>query len=774
MLKWRNGVSRVAMVVCGTAVAAPVPAFATPFTVNNGTTVGAQTLVGTDTGTIAAGGTVSGTNAITWTVNPSNASPAPGVTIDNFGAITGSTRAITSSGSSVPRNLTLWNRAGGTITGVGNDGFQIGSDIGGGTVNVFNYGTILSTGGQALDFDAISSTTGHVNITNFATGIIRSTANDAIRPGQGAVVTNYGLIISEGAVGASNDGIDWQGHSGTVLNKAGGTISGFRHGITTDVDVNVVNESGAVILGRNGSGVGSDGAGTVLNYGRITGAADGSGTSDGDGVDIDFIANITNYGIIEGVGAAGFKDGLANASEGLSIGGGTVLNYGTISGADAGIVVNDDGNLNRSGLAATQLTNYGTIVGQKGYAIRMENKLGTAADNDTIINYGTIVGNGAIPNPDAVVLTDTGARDPANGTLNGVTYGAGSARFIRGDGSAIQMGEGADVLTNYGTIIGNNGRAVNMEGGRDTVNIMTGSRIVGLVDGGAGVDTLNYNKVGLTEAKRFALQSGQTVNIGGTLYSSFEIVNGAALSFASFATGNGRGVASIFDNGSPAIAAGPAALALIDTVADAADIGAALTQLSPAAYQGLGRLTIDQAAQTTALVGQRLTQSRFGTAGDDLAGAGNALAMFEGGAFDKRGPGLDRSLSAITGMPERQASALNESNWLNTQQGAYDAMAYAPINKAPAMRAAPDAERGVFVTSSLSFAREGARTDAPATRATTANVVAGADWRVTDQALIGVFGGYAYTRGDLDTLGSTTKISTRSVGGSAAYQAPGW
>ncbi len=133
---------------------------------------------------------------------------------------------------------------------------------------------------------------------------------------------------------------------------------------------------------------------------------------------------------------------------------------------------------------------------------------------------------------------NTGVADPNSvGTLNGVTYtGTGSARFIRGDGSAIQMGEGNDVLTNYGTIIGNTGRAVNMEGGNDTVNIMKGSRIVGLVDGGVGTDTLNYNKAGLTDAKRAALQAGQTVNIGGTLYTSFEVITGTSSSFASFAS----------------------------------------------------------------------------------------------------------------------------------------------------------------------------------------------------------------------------------------------
>ncbi|WP_204351102.1 hypothetical protein, partial [Serratia marcescens] len=85
-----------------------------------------------------------------------------------------------------------------------------------------------------------------------------------------------------------------------VNNRAGGTISGARHGITADTDITVVNEAGATIIGRNGSGVGSDGTATVTNYGTIIGAYAGPGNiftntgaasvnGDGDGVDIDLI-----------------------------------------------------------------------------------------------------------------------------------------------------------------------------------------------------------------------------------------------------------------------------------------------------------------------------------------------------------------------------------------------------------------------------------------------------------------------------------------------------
>ena len=204
------------------------------------------------------------------------------------------------------------------------------------------------------------------------------------------------------------------------------------------------NAAGGTILGRNGSGVGSDGTGTVTNDGRITGTYAGVGNifnsdgvaqvnGDGDGVDVDNEATIKNYGIIEGNGAGGFDSGdRGNNSEGISIGGGTIDNFGTISGA-FGIVANKDTNVDRSGVAATVINNNagGVIVGQNGFAIRLRNKTGTAIDNDTIVNRGTIVGNGAIPVPDAIVLMGSGAVDTnSSGTLNGVLYsGEGSARL---------------------------------------------------------------------------------------------------------------------------------------------------------------------------------------------------------------------------------------------------------------------------------------------------------------------------------------------------------
>ena len=288
----------------------------------------------------------------------------------------------------------VYNNEGGIIQS-NDDAIKVGGSNGGSTAGTFlidNAGTIQATGtgsGQAIDFNDLESPNASVTIINRATGVISADDADGIRPGEGATITNYGLIYSGGVVGSGDksDAIDLQGHSGTVYNMAGGNISGFHHGITTDVDVTVVNEAGGLITGRNGSGVGSDGNGTVTNYGIITGAYAGVGAGDGDGVDIDFYGKVYNYGTIQGTGA----DGIESRSEGIAMGGGIIENHAgaLISGAHNGILIdNGDGG---SGYYATTIMNAGTIQGLDGGGILLRGDF-----NDVIENSGTISGANGI------------------------------------------------------------------------------------------------------------------------------------------------------------------------------------------------------------------------------------------------------------------------------------------------------------------------------------------------------------------------------------------
>ncbi|MGU3451629.1 autotransporter-associated beta strand repeat-containing protein [Methylobacterium sp. 391_Methyba4] len=490
-----------------------LPAGAADYSISGGNTyTDTETLAGTDRLSIEPGGKLSVNKkaAINWNDASSDLQISNAGTIESTKA---GGRAIDATGSDNTRTLTLENKTSARIKS-DSDAFRINVNPTGGTVTVNNAGTIQSSTKRALDFEAAASGAATVTIDNAATGMITSGGDDAIRPGQGATVNNSGTIRTNGQAADKADGIDFKAATaGTVNNNDSGTISGARHGVTLSGSngagsVTVNNAANATITGRNGSGVGSDAGGTVTNYGTIEGAYSGNGTQDGDGdgVDIDFAGTIGNHGTIKGTGAGGYdKNGRANNSEGISLGGGTITNSGTISGAAYGIVVNNDSNPDnsRSGAAATTITNDvgGTIEGKGGYAIRLENKTGTAADADTIVNKGTIIGNGTIPDPSGVVLLKDGRVDGGSvGTLDGVRYtGTGAARFIRGDGAAIQMGEGDDVLTNYGTITGNSGRAISLEGGNDILNLftgstITGSTITGRIDGGTGTDTLNLDK----------------------------------------------------------------------------------------------------------------------------------------------------------------------------------------------------------------------------------------------------------------------------------------
>ena len=165
-----------------------------------------------------------------------------------------------------------------TVTGIirsADDAIQVqAGSVTGGTINLTNAGLISSTrAGQGLD---LAGATGAAiqNVTN--SGQINAAANDAIRIGGVGTITNTSIIEGGTNTGyqTSADGIQFEiNTSGTVNNNGIGVIVGDRHGVDGDDFSNVItnNAVGATITGRNGSGVGLDGSGTVTNYGTITG-----------------------------------------------------------------------------------------------------------------------------------------------------------------------------------------------------------------------------------------------------------------------------------------------------------------------------------------------------------------------------------------------------------------------------------------------------------------------------------------------------------------------
>ena len=369
----------------------------------------------------------------------------------------------------------ITNKAGALIQGT-NDGLRFQTNpTAGGTLKIVNAGTIESVGdGQAIDLETLNNPKFTTSITNQVSGVIHAVGNDAIKTGSNATVINYGLIHTDTAPQDKNgldqkfDGIKIGESTGvTVYNY--GTISADRHGIDLKTDATLYNYGS--VTGRNGSGFGSDGFGTVFNYagGVITGAiADGKINGDGDGVDIDKVGHIYNEGIIQGLGAKGVDSGgRPNGSEGIAMGGGTIVNTATgiIRSVDNGILV-DDG-AEGSGLAATSITNFGLIEGEGGFAIKLIGDF-----DDTVINGGTISGGNGL------ALSMGAGNDSLTVTTGGVFKGL------------VDAGDGIDTLTLDGS--GSFGNSANFEklvvnGGTWTLSSVNDFSQGGTVNAGAGL-----------------------------------------------------------------------------------------------------------------------------------------------------------------------------------------------------------------------------------------------------------------------------------------------
>lgn len=485
-------------------------------------TVGTAQTLASGTGTVAAGATLDVANT-SQSINLSGTA-----TLVNRGTILNSStgRALRNNNGST-FTITVTNDVGALIQAADADAFQMNQAAN--SVVLDNFGSIVSLnpsggGNQAIDWNAI--TTGGNTLRNHAGGLIRATAADAVRPGANGIIVNAGTIearpVVEGTApnrtASGSDGIDTQTRSGVTVTNAG-SISG-RHGITggsgsAAITITVTNEAGGSITGVNGSGINIDNAAsvaTIVNRGAIVGRFDWArfDVGDGDGIDVDGIAHIDNAGVIRGIGAGGNgSDGQPNNAEGISIGGGRIVNRvgaeitsenpaasGTAARGNGILVDNSSGG---NAFAATELINDGLVRGVTGYAFKA---IGNFADR----------------------------------IVNGVTG------LLRGGGSdaAVQTGGGDDVVVNAGRIQGDGGKAIDLGAGDDTLHVVgPQAAIVGDVHGGTGRNTLVFD---IGAGHRFAydgvlsafdvvrIASGTTVLSGiGTALGTTTVEAGATL-----------------------------------------------------------------------------------------------------------------------------------------------------------------------------------------------------------------------------------------------------
>ncbi|HVW07703.1 MAG TPA: PEP-CTERM sorting domain-containing protein [Bryobacteraceae bacterium] len=351
------------------------------------------------------------------------------------------------------------------------------------SVTLNNYGTMLSSnasagGSQAVDFNAI--TTGANVINNFSTGLMKAIEADAVRPGVNGQVNNWGTILSITTTQSSSDGVDLQTNSGAVItNYQGGMIEGARHGITggavdasTPFTASITNSG--TIQGDDGSGINIDGFNslevvTITN--NATGVITGSGLSrDGDGVDVDGVVNLTNYGLIQSKQAATTADDPLANSEGITVGGGTIDNYGTIQG----------------------LKGSGTALG-RGITLTGNDIAGQpAGTRDGIYADATVTNHAG-----GLIYGDTDSAIVVAGNPSGHTATINNDGTIRGGGTtaAIQGGVDTLIINDTGKIDGtSSGLAIDMGSGASQLTVTGGAaEIDGDIDGGTGDSTFTLD-----------------------------------------------------------------------------------------------------------------------------------------------------------------------------------------------------------------------------------------------------------------------------------------
>lgn len=499
------------------------------FVISNASTT-AQTLgtAANQTGVINLGSslTVSGsTNAVT--ISGNNAS------LTNLGTLrqAGTGRAIRDNTGVSGLVVTNGSSSNSTALIQTADADVIQMNVAGGSVMLHNYGTMSSLnasagGAQAIDFAAIA--TGSNTVNNYATGLLRASEADAVRTGVNGVVNNWGSILAVTSTGSSSDGIDLQSNAGAQINNyLGGSVTGGRHGITggatsASVSFASVITNGGTITGSNGSGLNFDGFNanqviTVTNSGSIFGTGN---TGDGDGIDIDGLINLNNSGVIRSFNAV--ASGGTAYSEGLTVGGGTIVNTGTIEGLVAA------GNTNARGrgitLAGNDITT-GPLAGTRE----------AIYGHTTITNqYGGLIRG---QNDSAIVV-----EGPASGYTVTINNHAGAT--LRGGSTtdaAIRTGFDADTLINRGLIDGaSSGRAVDLGGGNNVMQILGGQAVVlGNINGGTGgTNTLvmhpgtgnafSYNGA-LSNFASVDVQSGTVTLSGINSYTGATLVSGGTL-----------------------------------------------------------------------------------------------------------------------------------------------------------------------------------------------------------------------------------------------------
>jgi hypothetical protein len=514
----------------------------------------------------------------------------PATTISNYGTIeaTGRNPILLFAGGTV--NNGTYNNLNGLIAG---QEIAIGAA---GTLSNFatiNADVVMSDGGRVTngaydDATALISHYGGVDIfggtgvvSNY--GVIDALRSHAIILGDGGVVTNGSSADTIARI-VGREGVTGYGAPVTGTNFGAINVRGF--GVYLNAGGSLTNGTGsdlsALVEGYSGATI--EGAvGTVINFGTVEGVLP---TSFGNGVYLTAGGTVTN-------GGGADRSALIEGYSGIVINGaGTIKNSGTVSATGTGgfgVSLYTGALTNGSANNATAL-----IEGYTGVY------LSAAA---AVTNFGTVWGVGDYGGA-GVSLNAGGSL--ANGNATDVSATIKGFSGVDAAGTA--------TITNFGTIDGAAGVAVNLTGAGSALVVEAGSTFLGAVLGGGGTLDLASGTGTLTGL----LSSGGNVTVSGSM---------AATTFQNFGTVEVGAGAKFTDKGAVTLAAG-------QVVNDAGTLTlggakAAVTNAGLIETTGSGVLTI-----AGALANSGTVSANGGTLTVNAAVTGKGVATIGGGTLD--------------------------------------------------------------------------------------------------------------------------------------------
>lgn len=372
--------------------------------------------------------------------------------------------------------------------------------------------------------------------------------------GNGTTLTNDGSVVQQDnggqAVLGSGDGV-------TVINN--GDIDSGDRGIVMDGGslLDVYNAAGATISARRQAvRAEEDSPGAVVeNHGTIT-------SSEGRALQLrSFGARVINHGALiggeevveargdfylENHGTIALNDPGIVDEDGVQFAGGEAQNFGSITGSDDGIdvdeglIVNHLGGVIRS-TAPDANDNSGIdidpVYDDEINPLRPSGAL-------TIMNAGLIEGPAAIGADPAATGTLTILNE---GTLNG--RGGTAIRMAPGQGASSVMATGQSEI--YGDVLFGNSNDAFIVG-----EITSGLLVDGLINGGGGVDIALFDSFELADFTQFDV-SGNAVSL--SFFSASDLLSASFLDFENWSVSG-----TIYDTASleVAIGAGPAVVPL--------------------------------------------------------------------------------------------------------------------------------------------------------------------------------------------------------------------